>query len=331
MGIDGIKEYGRLSRELLFGDGHRFLAEDRVVSVQAPGGTGALRIAGDFLHAHFDGSKIWCSKPTWANHPKVFGAAGLDVQSYTYFCPETNGLNFDGMLDALKQIPNGDIVVLHGCCHNPCGVDPSVDQWNEIANVVKQQKLLPLVDFAYQGFATGVQQDAQGLRILSESLDEMLVASSYSKNFGLYCERVGVLTAVGKDATSAEVILSQLKSTIRSNYSNPPSHGAAIVHCILSDEDLRNEWESELADMRNRIADMRDMFVAKMTEYSPDRDFSFIKKQNGMFSFSGLTGEQVDRLRNEFSIYIVRSGRINVAGITSANVDRLCKSIAAVL
>ncbi|MCA9213395.1 MAG: aspartate/tyrosine/aromatic aminotransferase [Planctomycetales bacterium] len=331
LGIDGIKEYGRLSRELLFGPDHKFLTADRAVSIQAPGGTGALRVAGDFLHTHFPASTVWCSTPTWANHPKVFEAAGLNVKSYTYFCPDTNGLNFEGLLNDLKQIPERDIVLLHGCCHNPCGVDPTVEQWKEIADVVKQRNALPLVDFAYQGFAEGVDADAAGLRVLAESLDEMLVASSYSKNFGLYCERVGVLTAVGKDASSAEVILSQLKTTVRTNYSNPPSHGAAVVSSILADASLRTEWESEVAAMRDRIASMRKLFVAKMAEHAPDRDFSFIQNQNGMFSFSGLTPDQVKRLKEEFSIYIVGSGRINVAGITSSNVDRLCKSIAACL
>lgn len=327
LGIDGLKPYGSLSRQLLFGADHRFLSDGRAVSIQAPGGTGALRVAGDFLHDHFDGAKIWCSKPTWANHPNIFRAAGLTVESYTYFCPETNGLNFEGMVNDLSQINEGDVVVLHGCCHNPCGVDPSIDQWRTISDVLKERKLLPLVDFAYQGFATGIEQDAAGLRVLAESLDEMLVASSYSKNFGLYCERVGVLTAVGKSSDDAESILSHLKATVRSNYSNPPSHGAAVVVEILSDDELRTQWESELAGMRNRIADVRRMFVEKMSEYAPNRDFSFINDQCGMFSFSGLTPDQVQRLREEYSIYIVGSGRINVAGITDKNVDRLCKSI----
>ena len=331
LGIDGIKEYGRLSRELLFGQGHRFLTEDRAVSIQAPGGTGALRVAGDFLRGHFQSSNIWCSKPTWANHPKVFESAGITVNAYAYFCPDSNGLNFDGMLNDLNQIPKGDVVVLHGCCHNPCGVDPSIEQWKQIAEVIKQRELMPLVDFAYQGFADGVESDAAGLRTLAESIDEMLVASSYSKNFGLYCERVGVLTAVGKNANSAAAILSHLKATVRTNYSNPPSHGAAVVSTILSDAQLRSEWEAELAGMRNRIAEMRQLFVAKMSEYASGRDFTFIQDQCGMFSFSGLTADQVNRLREEFSIYIVGSGRINVAGITSKNVDRLCKSIAACL
>ena len=331
LGIDGAPEFGQFARELLLGASHPILANNRAVSVQTPGGTGALRVAADFVHRHFPSAKIWCSAPTWANHPTIFEAAGFAGETYSYFDPATNSLDFPKMEADIANIPAGDVVLLHGCCHNPCGVDPELDQWKKIAQLIKERDLLPFIDFAYQGFGDGIDQDAAGLRIVCDAVDEVLIASSFSKNFGLYRERVGALTVVTKTPDAATSVLSQLKRVVRTNYSNPPAHGAKVVETVLANTSLRSLWESELEAMRNRIHEMRELFVLQMSKAAPDRDFSFITRQRGMFSFSGLTRDQVNRLRNEFSIYIVGSGRINVAGITSENVDRLCQAIATVL
>ncbi len=329
--IGGSAEFVRHVRQLLFGPEHEIIASGRSVGAQTPGGTGALRVAGNFIREAFPSATVWCSKPTWPNHAAIFSAAGLPVKSYPYFDASGNCLAPDDMLAALAKIPAGDVVLLHGCCHNPSGIDPTPDQWRAIADAVYDRGLLPLVDFAYQGFGAGLEEDAAGLRELCRPGCELLVCSSFSKNFGLYNERVGALSAVTASAETAEVMLSQLKKGIRANYSNPPSHGAAIVTTILDDDALRGQWEVELATMRDRINGMRKLFVETMKAKGITRDFSFIERQRGMFSFSGLTPLQVDRLRNEWSLYIVGSGRINVAGMTEANMDRLCEAIAAVL
>ena len=326
--INGHGEYGSHVPKLLFGSS---LDPIRTATIQTPGGTGALRVAGDFTRKMFPSAKIWTSDPTWANHPNVFAAAGLEVAKYRYYDPSTSGLDFAAMLADLKTVPAGDVVLLHGCCHNPTGVDPAPSQWKQIGEVLREQRALPLVDFAYQGFADGIEEDAGGLRALLESHDELLVCSSFSKNFGLYRERVGALVAVGRDAETTTTVMSQLKKTVRTNYSNPPSHGASIVATVLNDAALTKQWHQELADMRDRINGMRDLLVERLAAAGVDRDFGFIQKQRGMFSFSGLTKDQVDQLRDEHSIYIVGSGRINVAGISESNVDYLCQSIAKVI
>lgn len=328
--IDGDPEYCRLTAELSFGTGHEVLASGRAVTAQAPGGTGALRVAGDFLRNTTSARTIWCSTPTWPNHPSVFQAAGLEVKNYAYFDADRHGVNLAGMLEAIAAMPAGDVICLHACCHNPTGADPSAEDWKKIADAVYDRGLMPLLDFAYLGFGTGIDEDAVALREFARPGAELIVASSCSKNFGLYRERTGSLTIVTKDADAAAAVASQVKTTVRVNYSNPPSHGAAIVRTVLSDADLRTQWESELATMRDRINGMRTIFTQKMSERLPDADFSFIEKQNGMFSFSGLSAEQVDRLKAEHAVYAVRSGRINVAGIMPSNVDALCDAIAAV-
>ncbi len=329
--ISGSADYAQLVQHLLLGAGHPIVNEKRAVTVQTPGGTGGLRVAGEFIARNLRGASIWCSSPTWANHGNIFAAAGLQVQNYAYFDKATNGLNFAGMLGDLQKIPAGDVVLLHGCCHNPTGIDPTPEQWEQIAALVSERKLLPLLDFAYQGFGDGIQEDAVGLRALAATGTELLTCSSFSKNFGLYNERVGALTAIASSSESAQVVLSRIKQTIRANYSNPPAHGASVVSTVLSDDGLRSQWEGELTEMRNRINAMRSAFVEAMKTRLPDRDFSFIARQRGMFSFSGLTPVQVDELRSKHAIYIVGSGRINVAGITPSNIDRLCDSIAAVM
>lgn len=329
--IDGPPEYARAVQELVFGADHEILTSRRAVTVQSPGGTGGLRVAGDLIHQHFPGAKIWLSDPTWANHPKIFQAAGLQVETYPYFDAATNGLDFERLLTGIAAIPAGDVLLLHGCCHNPTGVDPTPQQWVQIADTLANSGVLLLVDFAYQGLGDGLRQDAQGLLALCRPGVELLVASSFSKNFGLYSERIGALTLVAADTQAAARGLSHLKIAVRTNYSNPPAHGSAIVTQVLSDPELRQLWDSEVAEMRTRINGMRQLFVDTLKAKGIERDFSFISRQRGMFSFSGLTPAQVKKLRDQHSIYIVGSGRINVAGITEDNIDTLCSAIASVL
>ncbi|MCA9108022.1 MAG: aspartate/tyrosine/aromatic aminotransferase [Planctomycetales bacterium] len=330
LGIDGLGSYRTLVPRLLLGAESVALAEGRVACVQSPGGTGALRIAADLLGRHFGGMTVWHSQPTWPNHPQIFQAAGLRTAAHPYLDAANRALDFDAMVNALKGAAPGDAVIVHASCHNPSGVDPNADQWAALTEVIRAQRLLPVIDCAYQGFGRGLEEDVVGLRLLAES-GETLIASSFSKNFGLYGERVGALTLVGPTTDATAAAHSQAKACVRANYSNPPRHGASVVASILSDDELTKTWHAELAGMRDRIQQMRDAFVQAMNARVPDRDFSFIREQLGMFSFSGLNPMQVDRLKNEFGIYIVGSGRINVAGITSANIDRLCDSIAAVL
>lgn len=331
LSIQGTQEYAAVVQELLFGTDHEALAGKRVRTAHTPGGTGALRVAGDFIKAVVPQVRVWLSQPTWPNHPSVFRAAGLAVETYPYFDPTTNELVFDQMLATLREIPAGDVVVLHGCCHNPTGIDLSLEQWSRVADVVEERGLLPIVDFAYQGLAEGLRADAAGITTLCRPGVTVLIASSFSKNFGLYNERVGALTIVAASAPAADAVLSHVKQCIRANYSNPPAHGAAIVTTVLNDAVLRAMWEDEVTAMRSRIAAMRRLFVETLTAMGVTRDFSFITRQRGMFSFSGLTPEQVQRLREHYSIYIVNSGRINVAGMTEANMRPLCEAIAAVL
>ncbi|MDP6443341.1 MAG: amino acid aminotransferase [Pirellulaceae bacterium] len=327
LAIDGLSEYATLTRDLLLA---KCVEESCAATVQTPGGTGALRVAADFLQRCVGTSRIWVSAPTWANHGSVFGAAGLAVDSYPYMDDSSKGLNLDAMVASLSSIPAGDAVLLHACCHNPTGIDPAADQWGRIANVIRERDLMPVIDCAYQGFGDGLEEDAAGLRRIAGD-GEAIVCSSFSKNFGLYAERIGALTVVGGGPDATAAALSQVKACVRANYSNPPKHGGAIVSIVLADRDLRSRWEREVADMRTRIRDMRSLFVEAMKAQGVDRDFAFILNQKGMFSFSGLTRLQVDQLRNDHSIYIVGSGRINVAGITPANVDQLAAAIAAVL
>ncbi len=331
LAIEGSAAYNSAVQRLLFGEDHEIVATGRAATAQTPGGTGALRTAADLIHRHLPGAKIWVSDPTWINHQKIFAAAGLDINTYPYFDAATNNLDFAGMLSTLEQIPAGDVVLLHGCCHNPSGVDPDNGQWESIAKVVADRDLLPLLDFAYQGFGEGLMEDSAGLLALCRPGVELLVASSYSKNFSLYGERVGALTIVAENSEASARALSQTKLSIRASYSNPPTHGAAIVSTILGDPDLRQEWQDEVKTMRDRINDMRRLFVKTLADKKVGRDFSFIARQRGMFSFSGLTPDQVDALREKHAIYVVRSGRINVAGMTDATMDRLCEAIASVL
>lgn len=326
--IDGAPAYNQLSQELVLGAQSEVVQSGRAVTLHAPGGTGALRVAADFIGKQRPDATVWVSEPTWPNHPSIFQAAGLKVGSYPYFDATNNDVNFAGLLAAIGQMAAGDVIVLHGCCHNPTGVDLSAEQWQSVAQAVEAQGVLPLLDFAYQGFADGLDEDARGVRHVCAAVPEAFVASSFSKNFGLYNERVGALTFVGKTAESAQNVLSHLKVVVRANYSNPPSHGAAIVAAILSDPGLRAQWETEVGEMRERINSMRHLFVETLNEQGVEQDFSYITRQRGMFSFSGLTPEQVRILRDEYAIYIVGSGRINVAGMAESTMEYLCAAIA---
>jgi len=329
--INGTPEYGGAVQGLLFGKDHAIVTGNRAVTAHTPGGTGALRVAADFFASNFPGQCVWLSEPTWPNHPSIFKAAGIEVKTYPYLNEAKTGLDFEAMLQEVRYIPEGDMILLHGCCHNPTGVDPTPEQWAQLAEVIERRGILPLVDFAYQGFGDGLTEDVQGLLELAKSGTEMLIATSYSKNFSLYNERVGALTLVANDADSAETALSQIRVTVRSNYSNPPAHGGLIVKTILKDEALTTEWHDELAAMRNRINGMRALFVETMTRKAPSFDCSFIAKQRGMFSLSGLTKAHVDALRDQHAVYIVGSGRINVAGMTNDNMEALCNAIADVI
>ena len=310
---------------------HRVITENRIRTISTPGGTGALRIAGEFIKTCKPGGTIWVSNPTWANHQGVFTAAGLQVKTYPYYDYENKCLDFAGMLEALKQVPADDAVLIHACCHNPSGMDLNPDQWQQVAQLARDIGFLPVVDMAYQGFGEGLEEDASGLRLLADTVDEMIICSSCSKNFGLYRERIGACSVIGKSAAAADIINSVLLPTVRVNYSMPPAHGAAIVEAILNSDELTAQWHGELKDMRDRIGGMRQLLVDKLVANGVTRDFSFITAQNGMFSFLGIDKDQVQRLQDEFSIYIVGSSRISIAAITPDNVDYLAQSIARVL
>lgn len=331
LSIQGSSQYGLAVQSLLFGEHAQIIQARRVETAQAPGGTGALRLGAEFIKRQLGDLTVWVSDPTWSNHLGIFGAAGLAIAKYRYYDAKNKCLDFSGMLSSLKTAKAGDVVLLHGCCHNPTGVDPSPEQWKELAQLCKEKGLLPMFDFAYQGFSQGIDEDATSLRIFVTICPEMLIASSFSKNFGLYNERVGALTLMGRNPEETHTSFSQVKAIARVIYSNPPAHGAAIVTEILNNPALRIEWEDELAQMRVRIKEMRELFVDTLKSEGVTIDFDFIKGQNGMFSFSGFTKDQVERLKNEFGVYIVGSGRISVAGMTRANMAPLCKAMAAVL
>ena len=330
LGSAGSALFNEKMTALILGN-HKVISQNRVRTVSTPGGTGALRVAGEFIKKCTPGATIWVSNPTWANHQGVFEAAGLTVKTYPYYDYENNCLDFEGMLAALKQIPKEDAVLLHACCHNPSGMDLSKEQWQEVAQVSNSVGFIPVVDMAYQGFGEDLDTDAYGLRLMADTVEQMIICSSCSKNFGLYRERIGACSIIGKDSVSTDIISSVLLSVVRVVYSMPPAHGAAIVETILSSQELTTQWHGELAEMRDRINGMRQLLVDKLAENGVTRDFSFITRQNGMFSFLGIDKAQVQRLQDEFGIYIVGSSRISLAGISPDNVDYLTKSIAKVL
>lgn len=328
--ITGNPEYGRLTRELIFGADSPLVSDGRAVTCHCPGGTGALRIAADFIYQQHIASRVWISDPTWGNHFQIMEAAGLKTERYPYYDRAAHALAFDRMIDTLEQASEGDVVIIHACCHNPTGIDPTKEQWDELADFLARKKLLPLIDFAYQGFGRGLEEDAYGVRKIVERNDEVLIASSFSKNFGMYNERVGALTCVAANKEAGVKVASQIKLSIRCAISNPPAHGEKVVIAVLSNPDLRAQWEQELTEMRDRMQRMRLLLASKL-EAAGAGDFNFITSQNGMFSFSGLTKEQVEKLRSQYGIYIVGSGRMCVAGINDDNVDYLADAIAQVI
>lgn len=331
LAIDGVAEFNACTKALLFGADSEIVKKERAKTVQSLGGTGALRIAAEFIKRQTKAQNVWISTPTWPNHNAIFNAVGMTIREYRYYDAENKKLDWDNLIADLSNAGDGDVVLLHGCCHNPTGIDPTPEQWQILAEMSAKQGWLPLFDFAYQGLANGLEEDAVGLRTFAKNHKELLIASSYSKNFGLYNERVGAFTLVAETEEVAATALTQVKSIIRTLYSNPASHGAATVSIVLHDAQLRQQWEDELTEMRERIKQMRHQFVELLKEFGAERDFSFIIDQNGMFSFCGLNPEQMDRLKEDFAIYAVRSGRINVAGITEDNIRHLCESIVKVL
>ena len=329
--IDGVQAYNAHTQKLLFGENAEVITSGRAKTAQSLGGTGALRIAAEFIKRHTSAKNVWISNPTWPNHNAIVNAVGLTVKHYRYYNETTKRLDWDNLIADLSQAESGDVVLFHGCCHNPTGIDPTPAQWDELAKMSAEKGWLPLFDFAYQGFANGLEEDTYGLRAFVKNHRELLVASSYSKNFGLYNERVGAFTLIADNAEVANKAFTQIKAIIRTLYSNPSSHGASAVATVLSNPELKASWEAELTEMRNRIKSMRSRLVELLKEKGATQDFSFINEQNGMFSFSGLTPEQVDKLREDFAIYAVRSGRINVAGIVDSNIEKLAEAIVKVL
>lgn len=331
LSIQGAPEYNASVQRLLFGADSAIISDQRARTAQAPGGTGALRIAAEFMVRQLGIKKIWVSNPTWANHGNIFRGAGLDIAEYAWYDADSKGLAFEQLQQDLASVQPGEAVLLHGCCHNPTGIDPTIEQWQVIAELVKARGALPLFDFAYQGFARGIDEDAQSVRLFCEQFDELLVANSFSKNFGLYNERAGAFTVVASNSEQAETAFSQVKTIIRGIYSNPPSHGALVVATILEDPQLTAQWQQEVADMRGRIQEMREAFVEGLKQKGVKQDFGFISEQNGMFSFSGLNKAQVEQLKTDHAVYIVGSGRISVAGITPGNINHLIDAIAEVI
>jgi aromatic-amino-acid transaminase len=329
--IDGLAAYDKAVQELVFGADSAVVKEKRAITVQALGGTGALKLGADFLKRFSSESQVWISDPSWENHRALFEAAGFTVNAYPYYDPATRGVNFAGMLKSLKEMPKGAIVLLHACCHNPTGADLTDAQWAEVIQVVTQRGLIPFLDMAYQGFGDGIDADGKVVRLFTDAGGPLFVSNSFSKSFSLYGERVGALSIVAVSAEEAGRVLSQLKRVVRTNYSNPPIHGGQVVATSLSTPELRKLWEDELAGMRVRIREMRQTLVAKLKEKAPNHNFDFVIKQRGMFSYSGLTKEQVGRLRDEFSIYAIDTGRICVAALNSRNIDSVVDAIAKVL
>jgi aromatic-amino-acid transaminase len=329
--IDGMAAYDQAVQQLVFGKDSEAVKARRIVTVQALGGTGGLKIGADFLRFLNPNAPVWISDPSWENHRALFEGAGFTVKSYPYYDDASHGLDFAGMKRALQAMPAGSIVILHSCCHNPTGVDLSQELWREVLDVVRARGLVPFLDLAYQGFADGVDADAFSPRLFAESLQMVFLSSSFSKSVSLYGERIGATSVVAGTADEAKRVLSQLKRVVRANYSNPPTTGADIVARILTTLELRKQWDQEVAGMRDRIKAMRKGLVDGIQKRVPGADFSFILRQRGMFSYSGLTKEQVGRLRSEFSIYAIDTGRICVAALTSKNIDYVADAIAKVI
>jgi aromatic-amino-acid transaminase len=329
--IDGIPAYDSAVQELVFGKDSPAIKDKRIVTVQALGGTGGLRIGADFLKRIAPNTTVWISDPSWENHQALFEAAGFTVSAYPYYNPSSHGVRFPEMIETLQGLPAGSVVVLHVCCHNPTGVDLMGDQWSKVLDVVRTRGLVPFLDIAYQGFADGIDQDAAPVRQFVAAGGVTFVSSSFSKSLSLYGERIGAFSLVADTADEAARALSQLKRLVRTNYSNPPTHGGKVATTVLTTPELRSLWEKELAGMKDRIREMRKQFVEKLREQAPGRDFGFVMRQRGMFTYSGLTKAQVTRLREEFSVYAIDTGRICVAALNTKNVDYVVNAVAKVI
>ena len=330
-GMTGDIDYNTHISELIFGSENSISNSDKFCTLQAPGGSGALRVGAEVIARTKENATIWIGDPTWANHIPIMTKTGLKIKTYPYYDFKTHSIDFDAMIAQLKKIPAGDFVLLHGCCHNPTGADLTLNQWSEVCSVASQTGFIPFIDIAYQGLGNGLDEDVQGLRILANNLPELMVASSCSKNFGLYRERTGAISFVCSSDVQSKIVLSHAMSAARSLYSMPPAHGALLVAAVLGDHALRQEWEKELEQVRRRIESMRNMLCQKLETNNHGQDISHIKMQKGMFSFLGITPDQVTKLRDVHGIYMVSSTRINIAGININNIDYLCDSILDVL
>ena len=329
--MEGLNAYRHAIAPLLFGADHPVLAQHRVASIQTLGGSGALKVGADFLKRYFSGSQVWVSDPTWENHIAIFEGAGFEVSTYPWFDDKTNGVRFEAFLEKLKSLPERDIVLLHPCCHNPTGADLSNAQWDDVVEVLKARHLIPFLDIAYQGFGAGMEEDAYAIRAIARAGIPLLVSNSFSKIFSLYGERVGGLSIVCEDAETAGRVLGQLKATVRRNYSSPPNFGAQVVAAVLGDSELKASWLAEVEEMRPRILAMRHELVNVLKETVSGGDFDYLLKQRGMFSYTGFSPAQVDRLRDEFGVYLIARGRMCVAGLNSGNVRRVAQAFAAVI
>ncbi|HWK67772.1 MAG TPA: amino acid aminotransferase [Rhizobiaceae bacterium] len=329
--IEGAPNYRAAVQALVFGSTHEAVTSKRIATIQTIGGSGALKVGADFLKRYFPESEVWVSDPTWDNHRVMFQGAGFKVHTYPYYDPATGGVRFEAMLAALKALPEKSIVLLHPCCHNPTGVDLSREQWAEVIPVVAERRLIPYMDMAYQGFGDGIEEDAYAVRAMADAGVSLMVSNSFSKNLSYYGERCGGLSVVCADADEAARVLGQLKFTVRSNYSSPPTYGGQVAATVMLDPALRAEWEGEVAVMRERIKSMRKTLHDVLTARVQDRDFGYLLSQRGMFSYTGLRPEQVDRLRDEFAVYLVRSGRMCVAGINEHNAVTVAEAMAAVM
>lgn len=330
IGMAGDLSFNSHIEKLAFG-AHKVLLENRVTTAHTPGGTGALRVAAEFIKKANPDATVWVTSPTWANHISLFQAAGLKVKEYSYYDYDSKGLKEEAMFADLAQIPAGDVVLVHACCHNPSGMDLNFAQWQKFAQIAKERGFTPLVDMAYQGFGLGLDEDTQGLRHLANEVDELIVCSSCSKNFGLYRERIGAVSIIVSENKLLETARTNLLAVVRSIYSMPPAHGAIIVSHILDSQELTELWHVELAEMRNRINNYRQLIIDKLKEQGVAQDFSFITRQHGMFSFLGINKEQIERLRKDYSIYMVGSSRVSIAGLNHSNIDYFAKAMAEVL
>ena len=329
--MDGLKSYNQATQALILGQNSSARHAGRAVTIQTLGGSGALKVGADFLKKYFPESDIWVSQPTWENHIAIFNGAGINSHFYRYFDAASNGVDIEGMLQDLEQLPAKAIVLLHPCCHNPTGADLTPDEWDQVIAVLKQRDLIPFLDIAYQGFGQGLEQDAYAIRALDKSGMNFIVSNSFSKIFSLYGERIGGLTFVCDDQATAQKVLGQLKATVRRIYSSPPTTGALIVDQVLNDAALTATWQAELQEMRERIIHMRQILNEKLSHAVPERDFSYLVKQQGMFSYTGLSAEQVDILKDQYAIYLLRSGRMCAAGLNLKNIDYVANSIAEVI